>query len=85
VKTLVEIHGGVVEARSEGPGSEFLVRLPAPALSAAQQPKGRPESDHGAVDPTPRPRGWPALLAAATSAMLSIRRIEPTMVFFHRE
>ena len=38
VKSLVEIHGGVVEARSEGPGrgSEFLVRLPAPALKAAQ-------------------------------------------------
>lgn len=30
VKTLVEMHGGNVEARSEGPGkgSEFLVRLP---------------------------------------------------------
>ena len=41
VKSLVEIHGGIVEARSEGPGrgSEFLVRLPAPALRAAQQPK----------------------------------------------
>ena len=59
VKSLVEIHGGVVEARSEGPGrgSEFLVRLPAPALRAAQQPKGKPESDHGAVAPTPHPRG----------------------------
>jgi two-component system CheB/CheR fusion protein len=30
VKTLVELHGGVVEARSDGPGqgSEFMVRLP---------------------------------------------------------
>jgi signal transduction histidine kinase/ActR/RegA family two-component response regulator len=34
VKSLVEIHGGVVEARSDGlgKGSEFLIRLPAPAM-----------------------------------------------------
>jgi signal transduction histidine kinase len=59
VKSLVEIHGGVVEARSEGPGrgSEFLVRLPAPALRAAQKPKGEPESGQGEVAPTPHPRG----------------------------
>ena len=41
VKNLVELHGGAVEARSEGPGlgSEFVVRLPAleraPAVLAA--------------------------------------------------
>ena len=30
VKTLVELHGGSVEAHSDGPGqgSEFIVRLP---------------------------------------------------------
>jgi signal transduction histidine kinase len=30
VRTLVELHGGSVQARSDGPGrgSEFVVRLP---------------------------------------------------------
>ncbi|MBK7862230.1 MAG: response regulator [Archangiaceae bacterium] len=39
VKRLVEMHGGTVEARSEGPGqgSEFRVRLP---LDASAQPSG---------------------------------------------
>src|SRR5690348_6281646 len=33
VRTLVELHGGTVEARSSGPGkgSEFIVRLPVAA------------------------------------------------------
>ena len=46
VKSLVEMHGGSVYARSEGlgRGSEFLVRLPAPALTALQDPKGVQES-----------------------------------------
>ncbi|HEX7054061.1 MAG TPA: ATP-binding protein [Burkholderiales bacterium] len=37
VKNLVEMHGGSVEARSEGPGkgSEFVVRLPAAGPGAA--------------------------------------------------
>ena len=37
VKQLVEMHGGSVEARSDGPGkgSEFIVRLPAAAAAAA--------------------------------------------------
>jgi PAS domain S-box-containing protein len=37
-KGLVELHGGTIEARSEGPerGSEFIVRLP---LRAARQPR----------------------------------------------
>jgi CheY-like chemotaxis protein len=42
VKSLVEMHGGGVQARSEGlgRGSEFVVRLPAPAIAAAPEPKG---------------------------------------------
>ena len=43
VKGLVELHGGTVEARSEGPGrgSEFVVRLPV----GAQTTVGRPIPD----------------------------------------
>jgi signal transduction histidine kinase/FixJ family two-component response regulator len=42
VKRLVEMHGGNVEAHSEGPGkgSEFVVRLPVPAEEAAAVPDG---------------------------------------------
>jgi PAS domain S-box-containing protein len=38
VRRLVELHGGVVEARSEGPGkgSEFVIRLPLPPEVAAR-------------------------------------------------
>ena len=45
VRSLVEMHGGSVEARSEGPdkGSEFIVRLPALApLKGEASPAGRP-------------------------------------------
>jgi CheY-like chemotaxis protein len=46
VRGLVEMHGGVVEARSDGPmrGSEFLVRLPlvAPELTLKVEPTRDP-------------------------------------------
>ena len=57
VKQLVEMHGGSVEARSDGPGhgADFLVRLPILVDSSAQSspPQHAPESakskpgDHG--------------------------------------
>jgi two-component system CheB/CheR fusion protein len=52
VKLLVELHGGTVEAHSEGPGrgSEFVVRLPAP-----EAPE-RPAAAHAAANGSPRPR-----------------------------
>jgi signal transduction histidine kinase/CheY-like chemotaxis protein len=44
VRRLVELHGGRVEAHSEGPGkgSEFVVRLPAPAAPDAPPPPADP-------------------------------------------
>jgi PAS domain S-box-containing protein len=47
VKGLVELHGGSVEARSEGPGlgSEFVVRLPVSAESPTGAPTRPPEDE----------------------------------------
>ncbi len=59
VKSLVEIHGGVVQSRSEGlgRGSEFLVRLPAEAMRAVPPPnERRPTPDKAEVAPTSHPR-----------------------------
>ena len=41
VRTLVEMHGGSISARSEGPGrgSEFVVRLPGPRASPRRRPR----------------------------------------------
>jgi len=45
VKSLVELHGGTVEAKSGGPGrgSEFLVELPLAAEAAGEVPQAAPE------------------------------------------
>jgi PAS domain S-box-containing protein len=53
VRQLVEMHGGRVEARSDGPGrgSEFEVRLPALAPAA---PAGSPASGPDGGDAAPR-------------------------------
>jgi CheY-like chemotaxis protein len=52
VKSLVELHGGQVSARSEGPGqgSEFEVRLPRlSAVGAAARPGTEPTDDQVAT------------------------------------
>ncbi len=52
VQRLVELHGGTIEARSEGvgKGSEFVVRLPVVAeASAPTEDAGRPEGDTSAL------------------------------------
>src|SRR6185295_1732062 len=50
VRSLVEMHGGTVQARSDGPGrgSEFLIRLPLASGKAAAS------LDESASDPTSR-------------------------------
>lgn len=59
VKGLVEMHGGTVTAASDGPGmgSEFTVRLPAPAACSEAEPG--PES---ATDPHPIGARWRILV-----------------------
>jgi CheY-like chemotaxis protein len=54
VKNLVELHGGGVGARSEGPGrgSEFVVRLPL----AAPAPPAAPEKPRAVAAPSHRSR-----------------------------
>ena len=54
VRQLVEMHGGHVEARSDGPGhgSEFIVRLPAAASTAAAARAGAEVGE--SASPAPR-------------------------------
>jgi CheY-like chemotaxis protein/nitrogen-specific signal transduction histidine kinase len=62
VKNLVELHGGRVEARSDGPGqgSEFVVRLPLPADSVNGEAGGTPREEQAAASP---PSGLRVLVA----------------------
>jgi PAS domain S-box-containing protein len=59
VRGLVELHGGTVEARSDGPGrgSEFVVRLPVADVPAA--PEARAPAGGG---PLPGGRKWRILV-----------------------
>ncbi|MEY4699862.1 MAG: hypothetical protein RL326_49 [Pseudomonadota bacterium] len=61
VKALVEMHGGSVEARSDGPGrgSEFLVRLPlarTTAIKLSSSSKDRAWLNTAALQPAPHHR-----------------------------
>ena len=54
-KTLVQLHGGQIEARSDGPGkgSQFTVRLPLAASAAAEVARSVPPK---AIETSPAPR-----------------------------
>ncbi|HKQ63224.1 MAG TPA: response regulator [Candidatus Polarisedimenticolaceae bacterium] len=58
VRHLVELHGGTVEAASDGVkhGATFCVRLPLPAVRPAAERGGRPLPPGAALDPA-----WPSL------------------------
>ncbi|MFL5395323.1 MAG: response regulator [Myxococcales bacterium] len=49
VRSLVQLHGGKIDARSEGPGcgSEFVIRLPAVPERQARRPERRAASPQG--------------------------------------
>jgi signal transduction histidine kinase/CheY-like chemotaxis protein len=56
VRSLVELHGGTVEARSAGPGqgSEFTIRLPAVAIEPDDAPREAPSRPEPAEAPPRR-------------------------------
>ena len=58
VKTLVEMHGGTIEAHSRGPGtgSEFVVRLPVLPAAAERPVEPRRDGPVGAEGSPPRRR-----------------------------
>ena len=55
VKRLIELHGGTIEARSEGhaKGSEFVVRLPVLSETSPESVPQTPVADHASRAPTP--------------------------------
>jgi len=58
VQRLVQLHGGTVEARSDGPGkgSEFIVRLPVVAAEDEAKRLPKPSGPAGTVAPAPARR-----------------------------
>jgi CheY-like chemotaxis protein len=69
VRSLVELHGGSVEARSEGPGrgSEFIVRLPAMTEARPSRISEAPPAPPAEV-PARRPDPFDAVVADSRPA-----------------
>ena len=64
VKSLVEMHGGTVEARSAGPqqGSEFIVRLPVAAAVRIEPPTALVDGSDSLSSPAIVADGWRVLV-----------------------
>ena len=74
-RSLVELHGGTISARSDGPGggSEFVVRLP--ALPASSPDQGGPGPDRrGEAEPAP-PRRRVLVVDDNVDAAVSLGRL----------
>ncbi|HVK99992.1 MAG TPA: response regulator [Dongiaceae bacterium] len=82
VKKLVEMHGGAVEAKSEGhgKGSEFVVRLPGAVLQALKTPPAKNKSVLSADDTSDRSSDGLRILVAddnqdAANALATLLKI----------
>jgi two-component system CheB/CheR fusion protein len=75
VRTIVELHGGTVDARSDGPGkgSEFVARLP---LAREEDRKGREDTGDGRAASPASPRRPLRLLVVEDDADIRTSLVE---------
>ena len=86
VRGLVELHGGTIEAKSDGPGrgSEFIVRLPLDGLPAPQtQPPAAASGKAGAASGPQRVLIVDDNVDAATALAAVLRHYDHTVTVAH--